>query len=114
MAQTASQTASVFDCAVRLVGASYASRNFDYTITSTGIQGGPTHVADLFNNWNMYSSTCTANNWNIAFDNDRREWISSITVYLYAEMTTGYPTQFVVKARNNNLEEWATLKTVTA
>ena len=113
VAQTASQTSSVFDCAVRLVGASYASRNFDYTITSTGIQGGPTHVADLFNNWNMYSSTCTANNWNIAFDNDRREWISSITVYLYAEMTTGYPTQFVVKARNNNLEEWATLKTVT-
>ncbi|OAO17863.1 He_Pig domain protein [Blastocystis sp. ATCC 50177/Nand II] len=113
VAQTASQTSSVFDCAVRLVGASSASRNFDYTITSTGIQGSPTRVADLFNNWNMYSSTCTANNWNIAFDNDRREWISSITVYLYAEMTTGYPTQFVVKARNNNLEEWATLKTVT-
>ena len=113
VAQTASQTASVFDCAVRLVGASSASRNFDYTITSTGILGSPTRVADLFYNWNIYSNTCSDNYWNIAFDGDRREWLSSITVYLYAEMTTGYPRQFVLKARNNNLEEWTTLKTVT-
>ena len=39
VAQTALQTSSVFNCAVRLMGTNSASRVFDYTVTSTGING---------------------------------------------------------------------------
>ena len=44
---------------------------------------------------------------------DRREWISSTTLYLYYTQDTQQPRQFLLRARNNNLEAWRTLKTVT-
>ena len=113
VAQTASQTTSMFDCAVRVIGAAYASRMFDRTVSSTGINGSPDDMNEHYYDSSMTSSTCTSNDWTVSFNNDRREWLSSLTLYLHYMQGVHQPTQFVVKARNNNLEEWATLKTVT-
>ena len=114
VAQTASQTSSVFDCTVRVMGSASLSRVFDYTVTaSTTISGNEGAVASHYFGTSMQSSSCDSNFWQMVFDGDRREWISSVTLYLYYQQGIDQPKQFVLKARNNNLEEWTTLKTVT-
>ena len=49
----------------------------------------------------------------MTFDNDRREWLSSVTLYLYYTQTDRYVQGFTLKARNNNVEEWTIIKEVT-
>ena len=111
VAQIASQTASVFDCAVRL--SLTGSRIFDTTVSSNGINGSPNLITEHFYGSSMTSSTCTSNYWTVSFKDDRREWISSMTLFLYYLQRTQQPKQFVVKARNTDMLEWTTLKTVT-
>ena len=113
VAQTASQTTSVFDCAVRLMGTTSSSRVFDYTVTSTSIYGDTILSAYHYYGYAFYQSLCATNDWTIAFNNDRREWVSSVTLYLYYEQNTQHPRQFVLKARNSNLEDWTVIKNVT-
>ena len=114
VAQQASQTSSVFDCAVRLMGGSSDSRVFDYTISHSSFGGYPNDIANMHYANYMSGSTCSSNYWTIAFNRDRREWISSVTVYLHYQQDTTQPRQFALKARNTNLEEWTLLKNVTA
>ena len=113
VAQTASQTNSVFDCAIRLMGDVANSRVFDYTASSDNISGSPSSVAELYYGYTIYSSTCGANHWTIAFKNDRREWLSYITLYLYYSQNSQQPVQFLLKARNANIEDWTLIKNVT-
>ncbi|KAK8819459.1 hypothetical protein WA556_002449, partial [Blastocystis sp. ATCC 50177/Nand II] len=61
----------------------------------------------------MYYNTCNTNYWTAVFNNDRREWISSVTLYLHYQQADRQPRQFTLKARNTNQEEWTTLKEVT-
>ena len=61
----------------------------------------------------MAQKTCGENFWTLTFENNRREWISSVTLYLYYTQGVRQPRQFVLKARNTNLEAWTTLKNVT-
>ena len=110
VAQITLQTASLFDCAVRLSLA--GSRIFDTTVSSTDINGSPNLITEHFHGCSMSSPTCCSNYWTVSFNDDRREWISSMTLFLYYQQTDQHPKQFVVKARNNNLEEWTTLKEV--
>ena len=111
VAQTASQKTSYFDCAVRLALA--GSRVFDYSISYEQLTGRPEQIADQFYYNSMGQSTCGDNQWTIAFEDNRREWISSVTLYLYYTQGVQQPTQFALKARNTNLEDWTTLKNVT-
>ena len=112
IAQQASQTTSVFDCAVRLMTGS-ESRVFDYSISYSGINGNPTLILNQYYSYTMYSSSCGTNYWTVTFSNDRREWLSAVTVYLYYTQYEEHPRSFTVKARNTNLEEWTTIKEVT-
>ena len=113
VAQTASQTTSYFDCAVRLMGAAEVSRVFDYTVTYSKISGSPSSCMNHYYSHTLYYSSCADNYLSITFPNDRREWVSSLLIMLYYTQNTQQMTQFVLKARNNNLEEWTTLKTVS-
>ncbi|KAK8824717.1 hypothetical protein WA556_003867 [Blastocystis sp. ATCC 50177/Nand II] len=72
VAQSFPQTNSMFDCA--------ASRVFDYTSSYSGINGSPSLLLNQYYGYTMYYS--------VTFANDRREWISSVTVYLYYTQTT--------------------------
>ena len=110
VAQIALQTASLFDCAVRL--SLTGSRMFDTTVSSTDINGSPNLITEHFHGSSMSSPTCCSNDWTVSFNDDRREWISSMTLFLYYQKTDQHPKQFVVKARNNNVEEWTIIKEV--
>ena len=113
VAQTASQTTSYFDCALRLMGDVANSRVFDYSASSDNISGSPSSVAELYYGYTIYSSTCGANHWTVSFKNDRREWLSYITLYLYYLQNSQQPVQFLLKARNANIEDWTLIKNVT-
>ena len=112
VAQMASQTSSVFDCAVRLMIGS-DSRVFDYTLSYSGINGSPSTMANQYYGYSVYYSTCNSNYWTMTFSNDRREWLSAVTVYLYYTQSTQQVGQFSVLGRNTNLEEWTLIKNVT-
>ena len=109
VAQTASQTNSVFDCAVRLVLA--GSRVFDYTLARNAVNGNGAYALHHYKFYEINGASCT-NNLDVTFDNDRREWLSSVTLYLYYTQTDRYVQGFTLKARNTGLEEWTTIKTV--
>ena len=112
VAANAAQTEANFDCAVRLMAESSASRIFDYTVTYNKISGSPSSILNQYYSSSMYYSTCNTNYFNIAFENDRREWIDALTVKLHYTQDTQQPREFVLKARNSG-EDWTTLSTVT-
>ena len=101
----------MFDCAVRL--ALGGSRVFDYAVTHSLMEGFPALLANFDSSRYMAQKTCGENFWTLTFENNRREWISSVTLYLYYTQGVRQPRQFVLKARNTNLEAWTTLKNVT-
>ena len=77
IAQTASIKTSEFDCALRFLGHSFSSRVFAYeafssSYTTTG------YAFDLQSSHRISGSTCFDNYYGLKFDNDRREWISSV------------------------------------
>ena len=113
VAQTASQTDSVFDCAVRLLGDQEGSRVFDYTVTSSGLKYNPDDIAEHSGGFFVRSDSCTPNTWTLTFNDDRREWLSSVLIHPNSTQTNDYPAEFVLKARNAESEAWTTLKTVT-
>ena len=73
----------------------------------------PTLPANFDYSRYMAQKTCGENFWTLTFENNRREWISSVTLYLQYTQGVRQPRQFVLKARNTNLEVWTTLKNVT-
>ena len=89
------------------------SRVFDYAVTHSLMEGFPALLANFDSSRYMAQKTCGENFWTLTFENNRREWISSVTLYLQYTQGVRQPRQFVLKARNTNLEAWTTLKNVT-
>ena len=104
---------SVFDAAFRLMGSESESRVFDYTVTYSSISGSPSSILNYYYSYNMYYSTCASNYFQVAFNNDRREWISSVILQRYYQESTYYLRNVVIKARNTSSDDWTTLLTVT-
>ena len=107
------QTASTFDCAVRLMGDSTVSRIFDYSISSGSISGFTSTILSHHHTYYIYSNTCTDNYYQITFNDDRHEWISSVIIQLQYNQYDKHPRQFVFKAKNTEDSEWTLLKTVS-
>ena len=112
VAANANQKEAIFDGALRLMCESKESRVFDYTISYSAISGYPSSLLNQYYSYTVYYSSCTNNYLNIAFNNDRHEWINSITIKLYYTQNTQQVRQFVLKARSGS-DEWTTLTTVT-
>ena len=77
------------------------------------MENSPTLLANFDYSRYMAQKTCGESFWTLTFENNRREWISSVTLYLQYTQGVRQPRQFVLKARNTNLEAWTTLKNVT-
>ena len=107
------QTTAYFDCAVRLMGEAEVSRTYDYASTYSLVYGYPTTILNHYYSQYIYYSTCANNYIQITFNDDRHEWISSISIQLYYTQSTQQVRQFVLKAKNAEDTEWTTLKTVT-
>ena len=112
VAANANQVEALFDGALRLMGELEESRVFDYTTTYSGISGSPSYVFNQYYSYSVYYSSCADNYLTIAFDNDRHEWLNSLTIKLYYTQSTQQPHQFVLKARSGS-DEWTTLSTIT-
>lgn len=113
VAISASQTTADFDCAVRLMGEASVSRVFDYSISYSYISGYPTSIFYAYYSYSIYYSSCNTNYLIITFNNDRREWISSVLLQLYYTQTTYFPRRFNIYGRNGSSDSWTSLKTVT-
>ena len=101
VAAQSSQRGSDFECAVHLMFGD-SLRMLDYSTN-----GGTTNTRDSI------TGSC-GTYYEIIFNNDRREWVNSIDVYLQYQQYTQQPVQFVLKALNNiNKDEWTILKNVT-
>ena len=112
VAANANQKEAIFDGALRLMGEETASRVFDYTVSYSGISGSPSSMLNQYYSYTVYYSSCSNNYYNIAFNNDRHEWINSITIKLYYSQNTQLVRQFVLKGRNGS-DDWTTIATVT-
>ena len=112
IAANANQKEAVFDGALRLMAEQYQSRIFEYTVTSSGMNGSPSYILYQHYSYSIYHSNCIENYFNIAFNNDRHEWINSVVIKLHHSQSNQQVRQFVLKARNGN-DEWTTLSTVS-
>ena len=113
VAQTASQTTSYFDCTLRLMGTSEESRVSDCTVVYTNISGGPASVFNQYFGVTLYRPACVTNSLTVTFKNNRREWISSLMVYLYYLQDKQQVKEFTVYARNANTENWIKIREVS-
>ena len=112
VASNSELTEANFDCAIRLMGDSTASRIFDYTTSYSTMSGYPSYIMYHHYSYYVYYSSCADNYFDIVFDNDRREWVNSLLVKLYYTQYEDQPRQFTLKARNSG-EDWTTLSNVT-
>ena len=112
VAANANQKEAIFDGALRMMGEEITSRVFDYTVTYSGISGSPSSMLNQYYGYTVYYSSCANNYYNIAFTNDRHEWINSVTIKLYYTQSTQQVRQFVLKGRNGS-DDWTTVATVT-
>lgn len=112
VATNANQKESTFDCAVRFLGDNQVSRVFDFAAFTSGSTIA-SYLFDFMSSHTVYSYLCSTSYYGLRFENDRREWISSITVQnLYSGNSNGVK-QFTFQARNSDSDEWTTLATVT-
>ena len=115
VAASSSQTSSVFDCALRVMGHNVQSRYLnDFSITGSGVSGTSVgYFAFWYYSNNYYSTTCGDNYINVKFSYDRREWISSLGVQLFYTQHEDYIRKFTLKARNpEDGNNWTVLKEV--
>ena len=112
IAANANQKEAIFDGALRLMTEETESRIFDYTVTSSGMSGSPSYILYHHFSYTIFYNSCADNYYNIAFNNDRHEWINSLVIKLHYTQSSQHVQQFVLKARNGN-EQWTTLTTVT-
>ena len=112
VAANANQKEAIFDGAIRLMGDTTTSRVFDYTVTYSGLDGDVSECFEQYYAYEVEPSSYTTNYLNIAFNNDRQEWINSVTIKAYYRQISAQPREFVLKARSGN-DAWTTLTTVT-
>ena len=106
------QISNPFDCALRLMSDEKESRIFDYDALSEGISGSSANnILNQYYVYSMSSETCGVNSFTINFNNDRHEWINSVTLTLAHLQKTDQPRQFSFEARNENENggEWTRL-----
>ena len=110
---SSTQVSSVFDATFRLMGSNSEFRVFDYTVTYSSISGSPYSIFNFYYSYNMYYSTCADNYLQIVFNQERREWISSVILQRYYLENSYSLRNVMIKARNSSSDEWTTLVTVT-
>ena len=104
---------STFDAAVALIGANEFSRVFEYTTITTG---SASLSSDPFTHYYyalVYGSQCTDNGLIITFNDDRREWISSILIQSAYDTAEDYVREMSVLGKNQADEEWNLLGSYT-
>ncbi|KNB41330.1 hypothetical protein JH06_5783 [Blastocystis sp. subtype 4] len=113
-----SYTTSYFDAVVRLMSSEQSeSHIWEFTASMSGITGTATYPFDMYYGNSIYYTSCADNTLTLVFDNNRREWISSVQIQNYYSSSSTYlyqkPAQFNLYGRNLGTDEWTLLKEVT-
>ena len=110
---TTTPTVSEFDAVIRLFGSDASTRVMDATFTQENVKGEVTDAWDLSSDTGAYNSECGSNWIQITFNDDRREWISSVTLQAYYSSFMRQWRSFKLLARNKEEEEWTQLLDVS-
>ena len=101
--------ASTFDATLSLMGSNEYSRVFDYTIATTGAISSSLDPFSHYYGSSIYSSVCSANSLTISFNDDRREWISSVLIQAHYLENDKFTRKFSVYGKNLDDAEWVLL-----
>lgn len=104
---------STFDAALALLGNTEYSRVFDYTTTTSGSASISTDPFTHYYYAGVYGFQCTDNSLTISFNNDRREWISSILIQSAYDSAAYYVRQMAVLGKNQADDDWTLLGNYT-
>ena len=107
VAADASQKSSVFDLALRLIDSTSSARVFDYTVEGSGFSGTAESVFLDYYGASIYKSTCVSNYVQIQFNDDRREFITSVVFNTYYYNMNYLPGGVTIMAKNEG--DWETL-----
>lgn len=102
-------TVSEFDAVIRPFGSDASTRVMDATYSQENVKGGASDPWDLYSGTGAYNTECGPNWIQISFNDDRREWISSVTLQSYYYSFIRQWRSFQVLARNKEEEEWTQL-----
>ena len=109
VAHDSSQSSSVFDCALHILSTESESRIMtDFQISTSNIAGYPHCFFSGHRECPIFGDQCT-NYLKIRFNNDRREWVSSMDLLMSPESMRYLIRSMVLKARNSDSETWETL-----
>ena len=104
---------STFDAALALIGENEFSRVFDYTTSTSGSASTSTEPFSHYYYAGVYGTTCTDNALTITFNNDRREWISSILIQSAYDTADYYVREMSVLGKNQADDDWTLLGSFT-
>ena len=109
IANSDESTNSTFNAALSLMGNNEYSRVFEYTYQASGaIQ--QMHGPFTFHHSDFIACTvCVSNSVSITFNNDRREWISSILIQVSYSEEGKQPRQLKVYGKNSVDTDWTKL-----
>ena len=113
VAISATQKTQYFDAAIRLMGTEEESRVMGFSVTASNSISTPENVFSRQYTRSIKSSYCSSNWLQVEFENDKREWISSIILTNdYSKVDSNVKT-VTVKARNNDDEDWNLLVVIS-
>ena len=104
---------STFDASLALMGDNEYSRVFDYTTSTSGSASVSTDPFTHYYYAGVYGTLCTDNSLTISFNNDRREWISSVLIQSAYDTADYYVRQMAILGKNAADEEWTLLGNFT-
>ena len=100
---------STFDATLNLMGSNEYSRVFDYSISTTGAISTSLDPFSHYNGYSIYSAVCSQNSLTITFNDDRREWISSVLIQAHNAENNKFVRKFNVLAKNLEDTDWVPL-----
>jgi len=103
-------TQSYFDAVVRLMPNQPESHIWEYTVSSSGVNGA-SNAFNMYYGNTAYSTSCSANEIVLTLEDDRREWISSVQIQNYYNLFQQSVTQFKIYGRNSG--DWILLKDIS-
>lgn len=113
VAIASTQTTANFDAYLRVIVSNESARVFDYTVTYSGITGKGENAFTGYSGSSIYKNGCNPNHVEISFNQDRRETLTSITVYTYYSNMKYLPDGVVIKAKNMEDDDYVTLSVQT-
>lgn len=111
VAIAASQTASIFDCSLRLINKEERSRVWDYSVQGEGIYDPPSNAFDHYSGTYVRSGI-SLSSLTITFAKNRRETINQVQIVNYLSGSYYNPKSFKLQARNPEELNWVTLAVV--